>query len=148
MRLWHYKLIPYLPNSQLIAQWRELCSIYAKEDKHILINYIYNYEKSYLFEYSRKVIREIFKGEIRINSLDKFNNYFNLSVDLKNQVSLQNFLFGACTNHFLEHDFEYLQICFYNLKEKYMRGQFDFTKEIYDKLETFYKEERAWNEGV
>ena len=45
MRLWHYKLIKegLLPDSQLLAQWRELNSIYVKEDKHILINYIYRY---------------------------------------------------------------------------------------------------------
>ena len=45
MRLWHYKLIPFLPNSQLIAQWRELNSIFKKQDKHILINYVYEYPK-------------------------------------------------------------------------------------------------------
>ena len=45
MRLWHYKLLPYLPKSQLIAQWRELNSIYKKQDRHILINYIYDYDE-------------------------------------------------------------------------------------------------------
>jgi len=31
MRLWHYELIPYLQKIQLLAQWRELNSIFAKE---------------------------------------------------------------------------------------------------------------------
>ena len=35
MRLWHIDLIPYLPKSQLLAQWRELNSIFKKQDKHI-----------------------------------------------------------------------------------------------------------------
>ena len=48
MRLWHIDLIPYLPDLQLIAQWRELNSIFKKQDKHILINYIYNYDKVFM----------------------------------------------------------------------------------------------------
>lgn len=54
MRLWHIDLIPYLPKSQLIAQWRELNSIYAKQDRRILINYIYEYNRHYLKAYSDK----------------------------------------------------------------------------------------------
>ena len=27
MRLWHYKLIPYLPKKQLVSQWRECIAI-------------------------------------------------------------------------------------------------------------------------
>ena len=46
MRLWHYDLIEYLPKQQLLGQWRELNSIYVKQDKHILINFIYEYEKA------------------------------------------------------------------------------------------------------
>lgn len=47
MRLWHCEIIPYLPKTQLIAQWRELNSIFAREDKHILINY-YNICNAYI----------------------------------------------------------------------------------------------------
>lgn len=59
MRLWHYEIIPYLPKSQLIAQWRELNSIFTKQDKHILINYIYNYPKDHLYTYSNLVLQYI-----------------------------------------------------------------------------------------
>jgi uncharacterized protein (TIGR02328 family) len=59
MRLWHIDLIPYLPKSQLLAQWRELNSIFKKQDKHILFNYIYNYDKRYLLNYSQSVMREM-----------------------------------------------------------------------------------------
>lgn len=38
MRLWHIDLIPYLPKTQLISQWRELNSVFKKQNKHILIN--------------------------------------------------------------------------------------------------------------
>ena len=40
MRLWHESLIEVLPRQQLLGQWRELNSIYKKEDKHILINFM------------------------------------------------------------------------------------------------------------
>ena len=40
---------------------------------------------------------------------------------------------------FAEHNNEYLIICYYNLKEKYLRGQKDFTKEIWEKLDSFYQ---------
>ena len=43
MRLWHKDLIPYLPKQQLLGQWRELNSIYVKQNRHILINFIYEY---------------------------------------------------------------------------------------------------------
>ena len=44
MRCWHYKLLPYLPNSQLIAQKRECDLIWkdiakGKQTNHILIIY-------------------------------------------------------------------------------------------------------------
>ena len=66
MRLWCYKIVPYLPNSQLIAQWRELNSIYKKRPDHILINYVYEYEKEDLYGYSLMVLKEMFKRHIKI----------------------------------------------------------------------------------
>ena len=45
MRLWNFKLLPYLPDSQLLAQKRE-CDLIIKDatlgrrTNHILINYI------------------------------------------------------------------------------------------------------------
>ena len=48
MRLWHYSLIPYLPDSQLKGQWREcsLISVSLKKNNtpnHILVNRITDY---------------------------------------------------------------------------------------------------------
>lgn len=60
MRLWHTDLTPYLPKSQLLAQWRVLNSIFVKEDKHVLINYIYEYPKD-------KAILSIKNGAAEVN---------------------------------------------------------------------------------
>ena len=135
MRLWHIDIIPYLPKSQLwlLSQWRELNSIFKKQDKHILINYIYDYDKKYLWDYTLDIMGEfgVHRYNLSKTSRDNFYNYFN---DM-------GCIYDRPTNeHFKEHDNEYLTICYYNLKEKYLRGQKDFTQEQWHKIEKFYKE--------
>lgn len=132
MRLWHIDLIPYLPNSQLIAQWRELNSIFKKQDKHILINYIYDYDKAYLLDYTTVVLNEMHKRSIkhRKNSFDKYNNYFT---GIKQSDKWLRYT---------EHNNDYLTICYYNLMEKYLRGQKDFTDDVMWKLNEFYNKRR------
>ena len=76
MRLWHQSLLSVLPKSQLLAQWRELNSIYAKEDQHILINYIYDYSKDDLFSYTQVVLQEMRERDINIRTVDKMERYF------------------------------------------------------------------------
>lgn len=128
MRLWHIDLIPYLPKSQLLAQWRELNSIFKKQDDHILINYIYNYDKDYLYIYSLNVIDEMERRKFVIRSYDNFNNYFNEIFNKSIPRHLQ----------FNEHNKEYLTICYYNLKEKYLRHQKDFSLKVFKELTEFY----------
>ena len=129
MRLWHIDLIPYLPKGQLLAQWRELNSIFKKQDKHILINYIYKTDKRPLLYYSMKVLEEIKQRGYKVKSLENFNRFFE-SVP---------YVEGAT---WLEHNQEYLTICYYNLKEKYIRCQKDFTKDVWEKLDRFYKKRK------
>ena len=61
MRLWYYELIPYLPDLQLKAQWRELQSIFARQNRHILINYVYEYDKKELLSYTILVFKQMVK---------------------------------------------------------------------------------------
>ena len=131
MRLWHYKLIPFLPNSQLIAQWRELNSIFKKQDKHILINYVYEYSKHDLYIYSFMVLKEMTHRNFKIKSVDNFNNYFGL--DPLAEIVMKT----GETPFVRHHDKRYLRQCFYNLQEKYDRGQKDFSKEQYFSLLEF-----------
>ena len=47
---------------------------------------------------------------------------------------------APCETFKNHHNFNYLQQCFYNLEEKYERGQADFSKEQYEALShVFYK---------
>lgn len=133
MRLWHYKLIPFLPNSQLLAQWRELNSIFKKQDKHILINYVYEYPKQDLLAYSLLVISEMQKRGLEIRKFESYYRYFE-GVYVKDIPDYQHFV--PFKNH---HNNRYLLQCFYNLQEKYDRGQIDFTPDLMDKLLNFIK---------
>lgn len=142
MRLWHIDLIPFLPKSQLLAQWRELNSIFKKQDKHILINYIYNYSKVALVVYSAKVVQEMSKRKIKIKSLKNAYDYFGDAADIINQEKNEENRFLLPTYRlFAEHNKEYLTICYWNLREKYIRGQKDFSAETWGKIEKFYKEQ-------
>jgi len=123
MRLWHIDLIAYLPKGQLLSQWRELNSIFAKEDQHILINYIYEYPKEDLYLYTEKVMDEMKKRGYQIRTFEKKNNYFKGLGPVKDRSPFQQ-----------HHNQEYLEICFYNLKEKFIRGQKDYEEEMYQQL--------------
>ena len=128
MRLWHHDLIPFLPRSQLLAQWRELNSIFAKEDRHILINYIYDYPRSDLFAYTDLVIQEMGLRGYNIRSFEKMNAYF---LQAEKHPTHEPFI-----HH---HNDDYLEICYFNLKEKFIRGQKDFSEEQFKLLHQFYE---------
>ena len=134
MRLWHYRLIPFLPNSQLLAQWRELNSIFKKQDKHILINYVYEYPKEDLWSYTDLVIEEMKKRGFAIKSIDNAMNYFK---GVKGYERIEK----PFMRH---HNSRYLRQCFYNLQEKYDRGQKDFDEEGYSRLSEFAKCFAQW----
>ena len=134
MRLWHHDLLPYLPRSQLLAQWRELNSIYAKEDQHVLINYVYEYPKSELYRYSQLVLDEMKRRGFVIRSWDKYHAYF---ADVTAESDNQNPVFAK------HHDDVYLTICYFNLYEKYLRGQKDYPETLFLRLEHFYTQKTS-----
>ena len=131
MRLWHTNLIPFLPKGQLLAQWRELNSIFSKEDKHILINYIYDYPKDDLYMYTEKVIEEMKNRGYQIRTFDKMERYFSEINEIKTVMPFKE-----------HHNDEYLEICYYNLKEKFIRGQKDYDVALFKNLEAYYLEKK------
>lgn len=133
MRLWHFKLLPYLPKSQLLAQWRELNSIFKKQDKHILINYVYEYPRKHIGIYATLVIHEIFSRGYKIRNFENYEKY--LKDDAFYIWEINDFY--PFPQH---HTDRYLLQCFYNLQEKYDRGQSDFSEEDYNKLEGFIRD--------
>lgn len=131
MRLWHTDIIPFLPKGQLLSQWRELNSIFAKEDKHVLINYIYDYPKTHLKAYTELIMAEMKARGYNIRSFDKMNHYF---ADVADEAVAQPF--------HTHHNDEYLDICYYNLKEKFIRGQKDYEPQQFEALERYVQQRK------
>lgn len=137
IRLWHYKLFPYLPQKQLVSQWRELCLIFNKGNRFIIINYVYDYPKEDLYKYTLLLLDELSKRNINIKQWKYFNNYF---IDILDK----NILIDS--NIFINHQTSrYLFQCFINLQEKYERGQKDFHKYLYENLCNFIYDEYLKN---
>lgn len=110
MRLWHTDLIEVLPRQQLGGQWNELGSIYKNQENHILINFVYNYPKEDLYNYSIKVINERQKRGYKYD-LTNFWKYFDgEKIDYMKQPFVEKM-----TD-------KYLAQCYFNLMEKHDCG--------------------------
>ncbi len=61
MRLWHQKLIPYLPRQQLLGQHRECCALRGKSwgKKHSVVNYVFTYAPDELVAYHYLIMEEM-----------------------------------------------------------------------------------------
>ena len=113
MRLWHYKLIPILPNKMLISQWRECIAIKRQWEKgslaHRLVGYVKDYDKIYFLNYVDLVLEEFKKRNIKYN-FNLYNEIYNFCLS------------NTTINNYPEHNDRYLKQCYYNLQEKYDRG--------------------------
>lgn len=121
MRLWHIDLISVLPREQLVAQWRELSAIAGAIQKkgtpnHILVNFVLIYDYDNFISYAAEVREEMTKRGYRT-----MNSVWEKIVSLKsNWVRLpHNEIYKEKMNN------TYLEICYYNLYEKYLCGGID-----------------------
>lgn len=118
-----------------MAQWRELNSIYKKQDKHILINYVYEYDKEDLYNYSLRVLDELDKRGYKIKNWDNYLEYFKYEI---NEIIDFFTTYKPFKRH---HTKQYLLQNFMNLEEKYFCGQKDFDRDTYLKLWNFVNNE-------
>ena len=69
MRLWHYKLIPYLPKDMLVSQWRECIAIKRQWEKgtlkHRLVSYVQEYNDNLYLYYVKCVAEEMYLRGIK-----------------------------------------------------------------------------------
>lgn len=114
MRLWHYKLLPYLPDAQFKGQLRELVAImHDWRDKgktnHLLINRVMEYPKADFFDYFC-VYADVYKGRYGMfpKQTDEFVGFGY------RQFTKKPF---KCW-----HNKEYLRVCMANLYEKHFFG--------------------------
>ena len=116
MRLWHYKLIPYLPNKMLVSQWRECIAIKRQWEKgtlkHRLVSYVMDYSREYFLQYVQQLIWELDERNI------KYQDKYYLEID--NFCWEEPMSYHPC--RYAEHNDRYLRQCYYNLQEKYDRG--------------------------
>lgn len=117
MRLWHYELLPYLPDAQFKGQLRELVLIMRHwRDKgktnHLLINKVMEYPKSELTKYFITYEAQYHKryGKWITKQWDEFKAFDDHIVD--NRIC-----FSADW-----HNKEYLRVCMANLYEKHFFG--------------------------
>ena len=95
------------------------------------VNTMSKIESFYYYSYTQKVLDEMSKRNLTIKKWTNFNKYFQMLPDAV-PVNLR----------FTEHNNDYLTICYYNLMEKYLRGQKDFSDEIMWNLNEFYARKR------
>lgn len=116
MRLWHYQLLPYLPDAQFKGQLRELVAIMRDwRDKgktnHLLINRVMKYDKRCLTTYFIKYCYW-------------YAQKYHRPISAKYAVEFQEFcheVIGFINTPIFEdwHDTEYLRVCMANLYEKH-----------------------------
>ena len=117
MRLWHYKLLPYLPEAQFKGQLRELVAIMRdwrdkRKTNHILINRVMEYPRADLYRYFLEYAVEY--QQRNDDRLPKCTEEFRAFKD---------------EPHFPDHPFEgwhdkaYLRVCMANLYEKHVYGR-------------------------
>lgn len=115
MRLWHWRLLPYLPRQQLISQFRECCAIARNihengSPNHLLVNRIMEYPEDEFNTYTDEVAIQM---EVRGYKVDlwKFYKWRN-----DKNVMLLSGIFRRW------HTKEYLRQNMANLMEKYECG--------------------------
>ena len=133
MRLWHYQLLPYLPEAQFKGQLRELVAImHDWRDKgqtnHILINRVMEYPRMDLLSYFLFYGTEYQK---RNGKMPKCVEEFAAFADPTKWTAKP---FRGW------HDKQYLRICMANLYEKHIhgRGKSRITEEEWRRLEMGY----------
>jgi uncharacterized protein (TIGR02328 family) len=126
MRLWHYKLLPYLPGKQLMGQWRECLALLGNGwgRKHSTVDYIFKYEKTHLLAYTMLVVNEaigrnyhcnmalIVKQLAKNHTDEEIQNIDYFGQQLANRVAKDKEVL------YLEHDEKYLMDCLLNLVGK------------------------------
>ena len=119
MRLWHYKLLPYLPDMQLKGQYRELVAIgnnvrYGRPQNHILVNFVDEYPKADLAWYF-DIFRDAYENRFALRISETIVNGFE-EFECEDVVSSA---FGPFRGYM---DNGYLDICMMNLYEKHAYG--------------------------
>ena len=136
MRLWHYRLLPYLPDLQFKGQLREVVLIMHQwrdegRTNHLLINKVMEYPKGDLASYFW-LYREEYAKRYGVYKNDITDEFFKFAEWEK----YTPFPFKGW------HNKEYLRVCVCNLYEKYRFGvgKSKISQKEWDRVLQGYKE--------
>ena len=137
MRIWHHKLLPYLPDAQFKGQHRELVAIMRDwRDKgstnHLLINRVMLYPKAELSLYFTLYYCEYTRRYDKGTNPNVFMEFLTFPQEAINPDAE---LFKGW------HDHGYLRCCMANLYEKYQygRGSSRITEDEWQRLLDGYR---------
>lgn len=131
MRLWHKDLISVLPRKQLVAQWRECCSIASNiankgTPNHALVNKVLEYPASHFLMYADAIIAEMKNRNYKVSQITytRFLYHIERACDIGYLSPIINYVPGEINEIYFEdwHNIRYLIQCYYNLQEKYDCG--------------------------
>jgi uncharacterized protein (TIGR02328 family) len=117
MRLWHYKLLPYLPELQFKGQLREMVAILHDlknkgKTSHLLINRIMEYPKGDLWNYFIRYHGEYGKRYGMTLKPETYSEFAEFADDyVEWGIPFKGW-----------HNKEYLRVCMANLYEKHHFG--------------------------
>lgn len=138
MRIWHYELLPYLPDLQFKGQLRELVAIMHDwkskgTTNHILINEVMNYPKEDLstyFHHYMWIYYDRYGKMISAKTIEDFKGFAPFWEDVTEPIYED----WHCT--------DYLRVCMANLYEKheFAKGKSRITDEEWQRLLDGYRE--------
>lgn len=124
IRIWDYRLLPYLPGLQLKGQWRE-CALIADAlakngtPNHLLVNRVTEYPAEDFYKYCISVAREMERRGARVTQ-KSVDTLWNNIAKWRRTLQFQPTMFPKQYKIFDGwHNLEYLRICYANLLEKH-----------------------------
>ena len=126
MRLWHQKLLPYLPRQQLLGQHRECCALRGAGwgRRHSVVNYVFAHEPERLAAYHFLVMDEMARRGYHPDRIwTKPNWRGNKLQEQEGWCSVEKvaeLILSGMSNEMIyeEHNDEYLKECLDNLASK------------------------------
>lgn len=126
MRLWHQKLIPYLPRQQLLGQHRECCALRGAGwgRKHSVVDYVFTHEPARLVAYHALVMDEMIKRGYQPDKTWYNRNWRGKTIGEQDDWCDYNECYRLWENAqegcmiYPEHNDTYLQECLENLRSK------------------------------
>ena len=128
MRLWHQKIIPYLPRQQLLGQHRECCALRGAGwgRNHSVVNYVFEHDPVSLISYHYLIMNEMEHRGYHPDKTWKLTNYRGSTLGYTDEPkwhcgnAIVDYLMcvEAGAMIYPEHNDEYLQECLDNLKGK------------------------------